>query len=240
MEKVITPIGPDGPPEPTPPANQPAPPPAPPSGPPPPPLEQPAPPVEPSAQPAQEPAAPPVIPGNYMQVGVSASSLGLNGQPTVSLPAGVYVIAAIILVDFIATFFSSNTGNLYTFAMVFDLLVGLGLLTKIEFARKTAIFVQLLSAVLVCVVIVGLVLIQVRLNNLHSQYETAISHLNTAQETPQQKINLANLNKQVEDQTRQVGKTIDIAYIRDGLTVVFNVGAAVYLMRPGVKEAFHS
>jgi hypothetical protein len=190
--------------------------------------------------PAPQMTRPPAVATNSegVPIGVAASNLNLDTRP--SLPVGVYIIVLVILVNVGASFLNTNTSAVYTLAMVLDLLVAFGLLLRIEIFRMVSIILQSITIVLVALVIVGLILVQNRLNQLHSQYEQAITHLNPVTETVQQKAGIASLNKKIESQQKQVGKTIRTAYIRDGLNIVADGVVIIYLTRPRVKAAFET
>ncbi len=67
-------------------------------------------------------------------VGVAASSLNIKTKPP--MPKGVYVIAAVLLVIFVASFFSSDTSLVYVINMVINLLLAVGLILSKSLPAK--------------------------------------------------------------------------------------------------------
>jgi ABC-type multidrug transport system fused ATPase/permease subunit len=173
-------------------------------------------------------------------VGVAASSLGLSGKFNTRLPKGVYVIVGLVFIDFLSIFFNTNTSSIYSIAMVLDLLVAVGLLTKTEMARKAAVYVEIISIVLICIVVIMLASLDAKVNKSEAQFKQVVASLNTATETDAQKTGLAKLSTLLDQERKQLGHDINIAYIRDGISAAFSIGILVYLTRPSVKEVFHS
>jgi hypothetical protein len=173
-------------------------------------------------------------------IGVSASSLGLNGKKHPALPIGVYVVAGLTLLNFLAAFFNTNTSPLYSIVMIFDLLVAIGLLSKLEIIRKVAFYVQMLSIVSICIVVGLLVSLQLKANEDYTKFHQAISQINTTTATPEQKTEIADLQVKAQQTHNQLGHTVVVADVRDGISLAVSIGIAFYLTRSGVKEAFHS
>jgi hypothetical protein len=213
-------------------------------------------PVQPAANLAQ-PVAPPVrvpMPGfqqpqatpttvtqaqnSAMPMGVSASSLGLNAKIQPKLPKGIYIIGGLAALDLVISFLSANTSTLYSLAVVVDLLVVVGLFTKVDLARQAAVVFQGLNIAAVILVIIGLMATESRINQLSVQYNDAVTKVST-HASPQEEVAIDNLNTQINLQRKQVGKAIGIDYMRSSLSLLISGGVIWYLTRPGVKAAFH-
>ncbi len=173
-------------------------------------------------------------------IGISASSLGLNGSLNPPLPVGIYIIAGLTLLNFLAVFFNTNSNPVYSIVMVIDLLLAVGLFSKLEIARKVTLYAQIISAILICIVIVELISLQAKANKDYAEFNQAIAHASTIAQTPEQKTEIAALEAKSQQLRKQVGHSVDIAYVRDGLSILVDIGVIFYLTRPGVKEAFHT
>lgn len=173
-----------------------------------------------------------------MPVGVAASSLGLTQPRKSPMPKGVYVIAILNLIGCIAGFISDSNG-IYSLAMVFDLLVVCGLFLRLEAARITAVVVQMISVILTVLVIIMLIALQSRINQLDANYHQAVARINPATETPHQKDQIKQISAELSAKEKQVGRNIHRAYVIYGVSLVVDLGIVGYLTRPKVKQAFH-
>lgn len=162
-------------------------------------------------------------------------------QEKKKLPVGVYIIAGFNLLGFVGGFFdTSQASQLYTFAMLLNLLLGIGLLVRVEAARKTMVILSGLILVLSVASVVMLAALQSRLTHVKTDYESAISRIDQNRLSTDQKQKLATLNQTLESQQKKVGKIITYTYIKLGVTAVETVIVMVYLTRPSIKEVFEN
>lgn len=170
--------------------------------------------------------------------------IGLTGsqiqQQKVRLPIGIYIIAGYNLVGFAIGFFdSSQNSEIYTIVMFADLLLAIGLLLRLEVARKIILWLECITLVLTIASLFLLVGLQLRIQTLKTNYDTAISRIDQSKLTPTQKQQLDDIQTAIAVKQKQAGKAITFTYFKLGATAVGTIVVLVYLTRPKVKEVFH-
>lgn len=174
---------------------------------------------------------------NDTYVGLTGSQIKKEKKP---LPIGVYIIAGFILIGFVISFFdTSQNSGIYIIVMFADLLLAIGLLIRLQVARKIIIWLQALALVLSVASLFLLIGTQQRLNTLKTNYETAINRIDQSKLTPTQKQQLDNIQNAIVIKEKQTGKTITFSYFKLGATSVASLVVIIYLTRPKVKEVFH-
>lgn len=183
---------------------------------------------------AQQPAQPDSQTEPY--IGLTGSSMQFQKQP---LPKGVYVVVGLIALGVILSFFdTSQLSWVYTLNLVVSLLLGAGLLMRLEVARK---LLAVLAAILVAALSLTLVLLfgyQQRVNDAVAQYETAVSNIDEQTLTPAEQAQLATLQTEVDKAKERVGSAITFSYIINGAYILLYGAMLVYLTRPKVKQVF--
>jgi len=189
--------------------------------------------------PAQQTTVPasPVIPPTDPYAGLTGSQMQQQKQP---LPVGVYVIAGFNFLGFVASFFdSSQSSGIYTIAMLLDLLLAIGLVLRLEVARKLIVVLSGLILVLSGIGLIQLAGFQQRLQQAKTKYDNAVSRIDPTSLTPAQQDQLQSLRDAVSAQEKKAGKAIAFTYIKLGVTAAETIAVVVYLSRPKVKEVFH-
>jgi hypothetical protein len=209
--------------------------------------QQSAPPVQPTSIP--QPVASSVYPEptsfqNTTTTAPTDTNVGLTGsqikQEKKPMSIGVYIIAGLNLLGFVIGFFdTSQNSGIYTIAMLLDLLLAIGLLLRLEVARKFIMWLSGLILVLTAVSLIMLVGLQQRISQLKTNYETAISRIDQSRLTPTQKQQLDAVQAAIAVKEKQAGKAIAFTYVKLGVTGVEMLGVMIYLSRPKVKEVFH-
>jgi hypothetical protein len=172
------------------------------------------------------------------QVFLTGSQLQPEAQK--KLPWGVYAIVAFTLVSFILSFFDNSQASLlYTIAMLLNLLLAIGLLLRMEAARKLLLWLSGITLALAIASTVGLYMVQKRIHDLKSQYDTIVSRIDRNRMTTVQKEQLDKLTADLTEKEKQAGKAISFTYTKLGVTAVETVAVVIYLTRPKVKEFFH-
>jgi hypothetical protein len=172
--------------------------------------------------------------------------LGMTGSKIIpkkqKIPKGVFVIAAISTVGFIASFFdNSQLGLFYTVLLLADLLLVARLFLRLEMARKLLFWVAIATVVL-NLLFGGLFYMMVnRAEQLEQEFIAEAQRLNeiNPQKSKQDQDMLDNMQKEVEAAQNNLGDLANLVYLKVGITAVAYAGSAVYLTRPKVKEAFH-
>jgi hypothetical protein len=190
------------------------------------------------ANPPTSPAPPPASSTPTGQVFLTGSQL--QPEPQKKLPWGVYAIVAFALLSFILSFFDTSQASLlYTIAMLLNLLLAVGLLLRMETARKCLLWLSGITLVLAIASTVGLYMVQKRIHDLKSQYDTIVSRIDRNRMTTVQKKQLDALTADLGEKEKQAGKAIALTYVKLGVTAVETVAVIVYLTRPKVKDFFH-
>jgi hypothetical protein len=158
------------------------------------------------------------------------------------IPKGIYALAAWNAFGLITSFFdASSTGVLYTVGLLLSLLVTVGLLFRLEAMRKLYIVLSVVVALAGGFEILGLYALQARYHQAQNNYEAAVGKLDAAGRiNASQKKQLADMGKDLSAKTKSADKALTYTYAIVGTGALVNVGAAVYLTRPSVKEAFHT
>lgn len=168
---------------------------------------------------------------------------GLTGSQIAAqkprLPRGVYVIAGINMVAFVATFFdTSQTSLIYTLDMLLCLLAAIGLVFRVEAARKVLVVLSIVTIVLSVVSAFLLAGVQGRIAASRQKYEDAVSKINTNSLSVAQKNQLADIRAELDAAEKKAGKAINYTYTIMGFYILESAGIAIYLTRPGIKAVF--
>jgi hypothetical protein len=159
-----------------------------------------------------------------------------------SIPKGIYVLVAWNALGLITSFFdASSTGVLYTVGLLLSLLVTVGLLFRLEAMRKLYIVLSVVVALAGGFEILGLYALQARYHQAQNNYEAAVAKLDAAGRiNASQKKKLTDTGKDLSAKTKSADKALTYTYAIVGTGALVNIGAAVYLTRPSVKEAFRT
>lgn len=156
------------------------------------------------------------------------------------LPKGVYVIVVFTLLGFVTGFFdASQTSAIYVVAMFVNLLLAVGLVLRLEVARKLMVWLSILLAILMVVSVLLFFGLQQRIHQLNTNYETAVSRIDPSSLTPTQKQQLEVMSTTLAKEEKRVGRAISFTYLKLGVTALEAVAVIVYLTRPKIKEVFH-
>jgi hypothetical protein len=157
------------------------------------------------------------------------------------LPLGVYLIAAWTIIGFAANFFNpSKSSIVLTAIMLLNLLLGIGLLFRINLARKIILWVFGISAILTVIAIVTTIGLQNRLQTSINNYDAQVSTLDHQGITATQRRQLNANQAQLVATQHKVDLIMLFAYADYGLTFVVDIVAITYLMTPRVVGAFSS
>lgn len=171
--------------------------------------------------------------------------IGLTGSqyqpPKPTLPVGVYIVAAYNVAGLVAGFFDDSQANLlYTLTMLLNVLISIGLLMRLDIARKIMLW---LTGITLAITVVSLVLlagVQQRTNQQTANYETAVSKIDQTKATTAQKRQLAEMNALMDESAKKAGSAIYYTYLILGVTTAGSIAVIWYLTRPNVRRAFHS
>lgn len=160
-----------------------------------------------------------------------------------AMPKGVFVIATITLIGFVASFFDSSQLSLvYTIIILLDLLLVIGLFLRMEVARKFAFWLAV-TTVILNALLAGVFYMSVdRANSMEQKFIAEAKRLQSinVQMTREQQEYLDNMQKDVESANDALGKSQPFVYGKLGATIVAYCGVALYLSRPKVKESFRT
>lgn len=152
---------------------------------------------------------------------------------------GIYVIVGLNLIGFLLSFFSSSQSNIiYTIAAFIDLAVAIGLLLRLEIARKIMVVLGGIVIVLYAIIIILLVVLQHRVNQLDKNANNALNSINQQQLTPQLQVELAEQKTTISNDQKELGKALGLTYIKFGATIIESAVVIIYLTRPKIKEQF--
>ena len=175
----------------------------------------------------------------------SNSYIGLTGssmqQLKAPLPKGVYVIVAWNLLGVVLDFLNtSQTGLLATFILLGNLLLSIGLLLRMEIVRKILVGLYALTITVAIVNIVLLISLQNRIDTLEVQHQATTARFRGSSATPEQKKNIAALDKVLAENKEKANGAFLAGYIRQGVTGLISVVIMTYLIRPKVKKSFEA
>lgn len=160
-------------------------------------------------------------------------------QEKVNLPIGIYIIQAWAVISLILDQIGTSQTSVYTtIALFIDLLVCVGLFFRMEAARKLMLWLSTGTVILSVISLLLLVGVQQRIEATKANFQTAVSKINQAETTVQQRQQIADLQTQLNTLEKKAGKSIDRAYIVQGITIVAETLVVVYLSRPKVKGVF--
>lgn len=178
----------------------------------------------------------PVAPETDPLVGMTRSQLEQN-RPR--LPIGVYIIAGFALIGVIAGFFDTSQNSwVYTVAMLIDLFLAIGLLLRMEAARKAVVWLSGIILIITAVSLILLAAVQQRIRNIESDHQTVMSRIDQRKLTATQKKQLDDLQAKLSTYEKQAGKAIRFTYIKLGVTAVESIAVVIYLSRPRIRSAF--
>ncbi|HEX8762760.1 MAG TPA: hypothetical protein VF733_03280 [Candidatus Saccharimonadales bacterium] len=174
---------------------------------------------------------------NKVPMGLAGSQL----QPEKKkLPIGIYIIAGLNLLVFVAGFLdSSQSSMIYIIAMFINLAIAVGLIMRFQAARKLALGVSVLILMISGVSLFLVAGLQQRLKDRKADYESATSRIDQSKITPAQKQQLDAIRTTIAAQEKQAGKSVAVTYLKFGLTCLEGIAGVIYLTRPKVKEIFH-
>lgn len=188
------------------------------------------------AKPSME-STPESTTANPSYVGLTGSQITIKRDP---LPIGIYIIAGFCLLSLVAGFFDNSQNSLiFVIAMFINLSLAVGLLMRMEAARKGLII--LLSLVIGLNVVSVFMIIGLRRNlaDQKAAYNTAISKVDKTKITALQKEKLANFENVAAEQEKKLDKTLGLTYIKLGVNTLGSIMIIGYLNRRSVKDAFH-
>lgn len=155
------------------------------------------------------------------------------------LPLGIYVIAGLNIVSFVAIFLDDyKAGTVYAIVMLVNLLLAIGLLLRQDIIRRVYIGLSLLSIGLVILAFIGIADTRSKLDALRANYDATASRMNTSNLTPDQKAELQLMPQLIDEVQKKNDKLFTVAYIRLGAEAVVALTCVVYVTRPKVRAAF--
>jgi hypothetical protein len=168
---------------------------------------------------------------------------GLTGSQLIEqnapMPKRVYVIAALCLLSFLLGLFDSSQNSVfYIVIMLINLLVAVGLLVRLELARVAMIGLMGMTLLLCGYSFINLYRLQNYINSVRREVAAVSSKADKLNPTEVQQIQITALQNALDEKTKQLGRSIDYAYIKLSLTVLESGGIIYYLLRPKVKESF--
>lgn len=150
------------------------------------------------------------------------------------LPKGVYVIAGLILIGFTFSFFDTSQNSfLFSIGLFMDLLLGIGLLLRMEAARKMLIIISAALLVLTTASAFLIVGFQSRMASQKAKFEAAVGRLNK-----ENQVSLDEFRTHITAAERQLDRDLGLIYTKLALSGIFHIAVIIYLTRPRVKEAF--
>ncbi|MEI7674192.1 MAG: hypothetical protein WCI60_00435 [bacterium] len=174
---------------------------------------------------------------DYAPIGLTGSQMH---KQKVKVPIGIYLIAGYTLIGVVIGFIdTSQNSTFYTIVMIIDLFLAIGLLMKLEIARKIILWLEAITLILIVGSFFLLIGLQQRSNTLKIKTNTVISNLDQNKLTSKQKQNLVKLQSSLAEADKLAEKTLTLAYFKLGATAVGTIVIIVYLTRPKVKDAFH-
>lgn len=155
------------------------------------------------------------------------------------LPNGIYIIVALLFLSIIASLFDSSQASLlYTISMLINLVLGVGLLFRLEAARKILAVFSAILVVLYTIILVLSFALEQRVNQSVTNYNAIVENIDERKLTHSQKEQLKRWETQISDAYKRVGKEFTFMYIRTSAYIVLMLAVVVYLGRSKVKSVF--
>jgi hypothetical protein len=181
--------------------------------------------------------APQPIPDTDPYIGLTGSQIYARRT---HLPIGLYVIAGLQLIGFGLSFFNTGeTGIIVSVAMLLQLMLAIGLLLRIQAARKAMLA---FSVVLIALSIVGgltLFGLQQRIHKTTANYTSTLQKLGDKTITPSQQKDIDALRATISNAQKQAGNAITVTYAGFGFIAAENLLVVAYLVRPMVRDIFN-
>lgn len=154
------------------------------------------------------------------------------------MPTGVYVIAGLLGIGVLLSLFdhSSYLAVWRQIAMVLNLLLAVGLLTRSNLARRVLIVLCALGVVLFGFTIERLINAQMKVESAIASYESAISNYESRGGASPSTI--ASLRQSMDKLRSQINRTLVLSYAAAGAGFAEDVIIVIYLTRPKVKAIF--
>lgn len=169
----------------------------------------------------------------------NSSDLFTVKQKKKTLPIGIYVIVVLNLIGFVVSFFDSSQNSVvYTIVRLVYLLFAIGLLLRLEIARRLMVWLSGLALIIAVVGMIMLFSVKQQLATLKTNYEASMSHIDQTKLTDTQKQQIQQLKAMAADKERQAGNTVSFSFLMLGATSLETVVIMAYLSRPKIKEAF--
>ena len=167
----------------------------------------------------------------------SGSELTPQKQKTL---VGVWLIILWCTGSALFSFFSKNQSSiLSSITMILDVMVAVGLIFKLNLARKILIWLMGITVAISIISMALLVATNSKYTKAKQQYDaaaTAISSSSAVDITLKQQLN--DQQAQIATLNKQLGKYFSYMYYFLSVEIVLGIATIVYLELPGVKENF--
>ncbi|MEI7838264.1 MAG: hypothetical protein WCI37_00590 [bacterium] len=168
--------------------------------------------------------------------------IGMTGsqmrKQKVRVPIGIYIIGGYTLIGFVIGLFDTTQNSIiYSIIMLLDLMLAIGLLLRLEIARKILLWLEGLTLAITILSFFTLFGLQQRLQTVTTNTNNSINRaekINSIQNDKLEKIKLA-----LAEERKKADQAIKLTYYKLGGTAAGTIVIIIYLMRPKVKEAFH-
>jgi hypothetical protein len=171
-------------------------------------------------------------------VGGFLTGSAIANEPT-RLPVGVYIIVGLMFLNAISSLFNVVQSNgFYTVAMLFSLLIAVGMLAKLDVARKALLW---LMGIVLIVTVLSFFLLAATINRINQKLDAADAQIAQADKsnwTAKQKHDVQVFVDSAHKGRDDLDRKIRITYFIYGLTLIEPIVILIYLTRPKVKSAF--
>lgn len=174
----------------------------------------------------------------------SNSYVGLTGsqlkpEKPKMLP-GLYVIAAMYLLGFGLSFMNTSDNSLiYTITMFINLALTIGLLMRIQTARKLVVWFSAITLVITIITAFGMVVAVDRMNLRKDEFQVAVDKAEIINKTAAEQKQFDDMKAYIAKAEKDTSQQIRFTYIMLSVTTLQVIGVIYYLTRPKIKEAFH-
>jgi hypothetical protein len=171
---------------------------------------------------------------------VESNTFNKNAEPgRINHTYGVTIMAVLLILSAAFSLTRASATTIAQIAAALDILLAVGLLFRVEVARKIIIYLLSISLVLQLISIPVMISTLNRATNGTAEFDRISQQEQQKKITPGQRQALDNASANLHANAERVNKLYGRVYLSLGILIVVEIAEIVYLTRPKVKSVFH-